>query len=135
MTTERKIRPAYAMRLPYTNFNGLRIIGRDTATIAVVEQWAADQGHADFIVTACNAHDQLVAENAVLREQLDRKDAVANATVDVALMMPDPVREQLVAALQGLLVAINSSHPDAADMVGEAERVAQSALAAAGVTP
>lgn len=51
----------YRMRLPYSNFNGLRIIGKDTATVAVVEQWAANQGHTDFIVRAANSHDQLVA--------------------------------------------------------------------------
>jgi hypothetical protein len=37
---------------------------------------------------------QLTAENAALREQLSHKDDAFNTTVNAALMMPDPVREQ-----------------------------------------
>jgi hypothetical protein len=61
--------------------------------------------NASFIVTACNAHDQLtteiaalVAENEALHEQLSRKDEACNNTINAALMMPDPVREPVANA-------------------------------------
>lgn len=42
------------------------------------------------LIAIWSSHDQIVAENVALREQL------------AALSMPDPVREQLVAALKAL---------------------------------
>lgn len=47
----------------------------------------------EYIVTAWNNHDQIVAENVALREQLARKDDVLNKTIIAALM--NGLRDQL----------------------------------------
>jgi hypothetical protein len=42
----------------------------------------------------------LTAENEALHERLSRKDEACNNIINAAMSMPDPVREQLVAALR-----------------------------------
>jgi hypothetical protein len=59
---------------------------------------AEREANKQFIITACNAHDQLVAENAALRSDLN--DARSNWEAGAEeLRQADLVREQLVAAL------------------------------------
>lgn len=92
----------YKLRLPFKSVDnclGNRIIGSDTATIAKVEPWAADQGVAEFIVTACNAHDQLVAENEQLKQQIEVMKAAAQDALKKEMEQAQ-VKEHLVSALQ-----------------------------------
>jgi transcriptional regulator with GAF, ATPase, and Fis domain len=94
---------------------------------------AEREANKQFIITACNAHDQLVAEiaalvaeNEALHEKLSRKDEAFNTTVNAALTAPDPVREQLVMALK---YACRMLKP------GSDFAYLDVALTAAGVTP
>lgn len=76
----------------------------------------------------------LVAENAALREQLEHRTEAANGAINAALMMPDPVREQLVVALRQL-VAVDGGAWHAERHEGEKREAlekARAALLAAG---
>lgn len=90
---------------------GWKCASEEIATIFSAPDGSDRHANAEFLVLAWGAHDQLVAENAALREQLS---------------MPDPVRDRLVAALKDC-----ARHPRKA----QRDRIVAKALAAAGVTP
>lgn len=52
---------------------------------------------------ALAAHDRLVAEVAALRAQIAAKDEIANAVLNDALAMKDPVRERLALSLKTVI--------------------------------
>ena len=61
-----------------------------------------EHANADFIVRACNAYDQLVADNANLRQDLnDARTGWEQATE--AVREAEVVREKLVAALKAMM--------------------------------
>lgn len=73
-----------------------------------IEQANANE---ERLVNIWNNHDQIVAENVALREQLARKDDIFNAAINAALTLPDPVREQLVEALKVARKRVFDSRP------------------------
>jgi lambda repressor-like predicted transcriptional regulator len=69
----------------------------------------------------------LVAENEALHEKLSRKDEACNDTINAALTLPDPVREQLVAALKDIAYSKPLTANDK-QMVRHLQGVAKDAL-------
>ena len=86
-------------------------VGRDTVLVTgfalnTGRSSAEAEANTDFIVTACNAYDQLAADNANLRQDLsDARTGWEQATeavreADEVLAKERALREKLVAALK-----------------------------------
>jgi hypothetical protein len=85
---------------------------------------------AQFIVTTCNAYNQLVAENANLRQDLSgARNGWEQATE--AVREAEEVRDKLVAALKAIVAIEDKAFGGDWDEIEQARGIARAALAAA----
>jgi len=117
-------------------------VGRDTVLVTgfalnTGRSSAEAEANTDFIVTACNAYDQLAADNANLRQDLsDARTGWEQATeavreADEVLAKERALREQLVQSCKNLAQIVYTQNGNLHDDINRVLDIARAALAAA----